>query len=150
MKKDKSYTQAFFRRGALRFDCTRCGKCCSGSPEEQVFLFPGEAERIRRHLSLSGAWFRRRYLDRYEGDPVLRLRDDGSCVFLGKDGCRIYRARPLQCRSYPFWPEIVKNRRNWQAEARACEGIGRGEPVDIQLIEDYLQQFVTALQQTQD
>jgi hypothetical protein len=40
--------------------------------------------------------------------------------------CRVYAVRPLQCRTYPFWPELVQNSRSWQREARRCEGIGNG------------------------
>ncbi len=37
---------------------------------------------------------------------LLQLKDksDGSCIFQLDDGCcRIYAARPLICRTYPFW-----------------------------------------------
>lgn len=135
---------AFYHSTPLRFACTGCGKCCTGGPDEQVFLFAGEAERIRAHLSLSKAWFRRRYLTRFDTDQVLRLNQDGSCVFLKQGQCRIYPVRPLQCRTYPFWPEVLRNRGNWLAERRHCEGIGQGEPVPVKRIESMLRQLAVA------
>jgi len=39
--------------------------------------------------------------------------------------------RPQQCRTYPFWPEIVETRGAWQEEARRCEGMGRGPVIPL-------------------
>jgi Fe-S-cluster containining protein len=96
-----------------------------------------EAERIRSVLGVSRAWFRRRYVrcvgaDRWEA----RLEDDGACPFLADERhCTVYGERPEQCRSYPFWPEIVASRTTWEREGRRCEGIGRGEVTAVATIE---------------
>jgi Fe-S-cluster containining protein len=128
----------YYRYAPLRFECTRCGACCTGTASSTVMLADGEAERIRRHLSLSTAWFRRRYIERAESGDALRL-DDGRCPFLGAHGgCRIYPVRPRQCRSYPFWPELVATQTAWRREARRCEGIGRGAVVPVAHIERML------------
>lgn len=129
-----------FRRSGLRFECTRCGRCCTGR-DAYVFLRAGEAEAIRRTLGLSRSWFRRRYLAWSEtGDRVLAATADGRCVFLDARGrCRVYRARPLQCRTYPFWPELVAGRDAWERERARCEGIGRGPFVPRAAIEAALE-----------
>jgi Fe-S-cluster containining protein len=126
----------FFETGPLRFSCTRCGKCCETAGEYYVFLSAQEAEQIRRFLDLSPAWFRRRYLSRLEdGTLVLVAGCDERCVFLDREGrCRIYTARPSQCRTYPFWPEVVNSRRNWRREAGRCEGIDNGPVVSRRTI----------------
>lgn len=118
----------FYETRALRFECTGCGRCCIGGGDYHVFLSDAEAETIRRHLGLTRHWFRRRYLRRLpDGDQVAAMRADERCVFLGKDSrCRVYSARPAQCRSYPFWPEVINSKTAWQREARRCEGIDRG------------------------
>ena len=60
---------------------------------------------------------------------------DGRCIFLGKDnGCKVYEARPVQCRTYPFWPEVVNSRTSWTREAKRCEGIERGKRVPLSRI----------------
>jgi Fe-S-cluster containining protein len=43
-----------------------------------------------------------------------------SCIFLdtGTNQCRIYEARPTQCRTYPFWPSIVASVQDWNDECR--------------------------------
>ncbi|MGA7802927.1 MAG: YkgJ family cysteine cluster protein, partial [Gammaproteobacteria bacterium] len=121
----------FYEHSPLHFECTQCGRCCIAGPDYHVFLRPAEAERIREHLGLSRSWFRRRYLRRLpEGELVAASDSQGRCVFLGNDGrCRVYAARPVQCRTYPFWSEVVRSRSAWEAEGRRCEGIGRGTVV---------------------
>lgn len=101
--------------------------------EYHVFLGQREAERICRYLGLSRAWFRRRYLRRLEdGQLSLAAAAGGSCIFLDHtQRCSIYAARPAQCRTYPFWPEIAGNRRAWLRERQRCEGIGRGSAVPL-------------------
>ena len=58
-----------------------------------------------------------------------QLRAAGDhCVFLDEATmhCRVYRARPIQCRTFPFWRDNVVDG-EWTPEVRAhCEGVGRG------------------------
>ena len=126
----------FYETTPLRFECTGCGRCCIGGGEYHVFLTDDAAETIRQHLQLSRAWFRRRYLRHLpDGDQVAAMGKDGRCIFLGKDnGCKVYDARPVQCRTYPFWPEVVNSRTSWTREAKRCEGIDRGKVVPLSRI----------------
>ena len=50
-----------------------------------------------------------------------------NCVFLTDEGCSIYPVRPLQCRTYPFWPYLLEDRAILEAEKASCPGIGEGE-----------------------
>lgn len=120
----------------LHFECTQCGRCCSGGGEYHVFLKAKEAESIRRGLDLSKAWFRRRYVTRLaSGELTVRLAANGQCSFLDAQGrCRVYVTRPTQCRTYPYWPEVVRSAASWQAEAARCEGIGRGGVVPLERV----------------
>ncbi len=131
----------YYKRANLRFRCTQCGACCTGRGDSYIAVGPREAERIREHLGLSKSWFRRRYLIwRGAEQRGLRLLENGACTFLDSDGrCRIYPVRPVQCRSYPFWPEVVETKSAWLTEALRCEGIGRGDVVPVRRIERLLQ-----------
>ncbi|MFV1993153.1 MAG: YkgJ family cysteine cluster protein [Acidiferrobacterales bacterium] len=112
-----------------KFKCTGCGKCCTGNPRTHfIELTTGEAEKIQRSLNIGRSWFYRRYLE-VLGEQTwgIRIGKDKRCVFLDKKkACRIYQTRPQQCRSYPYWPEILGSRSAWQNESRRCEGIGLG------------------------
>jgi Fe-S-cluster containining protein len=133
--------QPFYTRQALRFSCTQCGQCCATAGEYYVYLTDKESERIRAHLQLSRNWFRRRYLQRLEaGVQVLASGPDERCIFLDDDDrCRVYAVRPVQCRTYPFWPELVGSATAWNREARRCEGINRGGVVTVARIRRSLQ-----------
>ena len=112
----------------LRFECTQCGECCTNRGDyAYVYLSDPELNRLAGHLGLLPSEFRQRYTfeDEY-GWTQLYLEE--RCVFLdpGTRRCSVYPARPTQCRTFPFWPGLVKDGR-WTPEAHAiCEGIGRG------------------------
>jgi Fe-S-cluster containining protein len=127
----------YYRLESLHFECTGCGACCRGDQHSYVFVEEPEAEAIRAQLGLSRRWFRRRYLRRAPGGELVLAwgTQPGHCVFLDEGGrCTVYAARPLQCRSYPFWPELVQTRAAWLREARRCEGIGRGAAVSSETV----------------
>jgi len=125
-----------YERRSLCFSCTACGDCCTSGDDYHVYLDGREAGRIRKYLNLSKGWFRRRYLERLEsGELVAAFEADGRCVFLGANRqCTVYPVRPLQCRTYPFWPELTGNLKAWQAEAKRCEGIDQGRRVPLERI----------------
>jgi Fe-S-cluster containining protein len=117
------------RARGLRFECTGCGGCCTARGQyAHVYLNPDELRDLADELGLSAGEFRRRYTFKDEyGYTQLRF-DDASCVFLERDTnrCTVYGARPTQCRTFPFWRDLVRDGK-WTAEARAlCEGVGRG------------------------
>lgn len=118
----------FYLEHPIRFQCTGCGKCCTGNQEAYVEVSAKEQQQIQTFLGISPAWFRRRYLSRFDdGELAVAMDTKGRCPFLDKeDRCRIYPVRPMQCRSYPYWDELVRSRSAWQREAHRCEGVGRG------------------------
>jgi len=127
----------YYQRTPLRFHCTGCGACCTGGVDHYVAVTAGEQNAIRAFLGLTVAWFRRRYLEHdADGTPGIRLNADGRCPFLGADNrCHVYPVRPRQCRTYPWWPELVEHRRDWEREAKRCEGMNHGPVVPLAVIE---------------
>jgi hypothetical protein len=92
-------------------------------------------------MGMSEEAFHRRYARQIRGRWSLRETKTSrgmDCVFLttdpeGKAGCRLYGARPAQCRTWPFWPENLESREMWDA-VRAqtpCPGMGQGGLVTI-------------------
>lgn len=112
----------------LHFKCTGCGGCCTGAPG-YVFVNDEEIEALAKHLSMSPDAFMRKYT-RLVGERYSLLEDMSNydCVFLeeGKR-CSVYEARPTQCKTFPWWPENLKSEKDWNEEARRCEGINHPE-----------------------
>ncbi len=125
----------YYQKAKLRFECTGCGACCTGDASRYVAAGPLEQEKIRTFLNISRAWFRRRYLTRVDANTEGLRIAQGQCVFLDdQHRCRIYSVRPVQCRTYPWWPEVLNSNTSWRTEARRCEGINRGAYVPLATI----------------
>ena len=123
-----------------RFGCTECGKCSTGAPG-YVWLTEEDMQEIAAFLNLSIEAFSQKYV-RQVGDrfSLLETRRDFDCVFLKDKKCQVYKARPRQCRTYPFWPHIVKSQEAWDNEKRNCEGISDEAPlISAQYIESLIQ-----------
>jgi uncharacterized protein len=114
----------------LRFECQPgCTKCC----EQQgfVYLSPEDVERIAAHFRMTSREFEKRYVYRTKHRLRLRVPRRQQCPFLREGGCSIHAVKPVQCRIFPFWPELVRSKREWKKAARWCPGIGKGELVQI-------------------
>ena len=40
--------------------------------------------------------------------------------------CSVYEVRPLQCRTWPFWPENLWSKKTWDHAAKRCHGMNAG------------------------
>lgn len=109
-----------------RFTCTQCGKCCTGDGE--VWIADEEAGRIAGHLGMPLQRFYQQYTKEYskvEGFRLLKTKHNQArdCIFLQPDNtCSIHKVRPLQCSTYPWWPDLM-NQQDWVWERdNVCEG----------------------------
>lgn len=120
------------REGGLRFECQRCSACCSGAPG-YVWLSGADLASLADAFRMGQDEFIRRYcveVDIGEGFALsLSETADYRCVLLGENGCLAYGARPIQCRTYPFWDTVLESQESWENEARNCPGIGNGRLV---------------------
>jgi Fe-S-cluster containining protein len=115
---------------SLRFACVPgCVNCCN--VEGYVYLTEADLNRSARFLGMTPAEFEAAYLYRTTHRLRLRKPRGSQCHFLDGGGCRIHPAKPTQCRLFPFWPELVEDRRAWRRTARRCPGIGMGRLYQI-------------------
>jgi Fe-S-cluster containining protein len=115
----------------LRFECQPgCVNCCT--QKGFVYLTESDLKRIAKHLEMPAAEFERRYVYRTTRQLRLRVPRQVQCHFLQDGGCSIHPVKPVQCRIFPFWPELVDDKREWQKTAAFCPGIGKGELVQIE------------------
>ena len=155
-------TKPFWREG-LRFECTGCGRCCQNEGEvwfdseefvdlvRSLRLPPADVLNTYVELVMNG-WIKMKSKSQLNSSvsPISsvprsiqgELKD--QCIFLSEDGrkCSIYEVRPLQCRTYPYWPRILSDKQEWDKEAvlpeelpgrhwtptdGGCEGINHSE-----------------------
>ncbi len=79
-------------------------------------------------LDVDETQFGKRYV-RQVGDRYSLIElPGGDCVFFdpGVRTCRLYRYRPRQCRTWPFWPSNLHSAETFNEVARSCPGAGRG------------------------
>ena len=84
------------------FGCRRCGACCRWPGH--VLLTPEDIPRLAGALGVDEAELLQRYtvLAANRAQLSLAERPAGDCVFLDADQrCRVYAARPQQCRDFP-------------------------------------------------
>jgi len=116
----------------LHFECQKCGGCCSGPGEGYIWVTRTEIEFIADFLKISVGQLRQQYLKRVGlRTTIIEQSATKDCVFLreidGQKKCVIYRVRPGQCRTWPFWPENLANPNTWNKTAQKCPGINRGK-----------------------
>ena len=101
---DDAHTPAAGRRGGAPIFCTFCpGYCCYRLDGATLYLDTDDINRIARHFAITDGEVRKRFI---EGKNTFRVKDDGSCPFLSDERlhqrCTIHRARPRQCRDFPY------------------------------------------------
>ena len=113
----------------VRFACTEGGDCCHNHGEyDSVYFTRAEARAVARALGVTMDGLMRRYLKHEDGYLVARARR-GACAFLRGCSCSIYPQRPVPCRTWPFWPELL-DERAWKKEVVPfCRGVGNGDRV---------------------
>jgi hypothetical protein len=110
----------------LRFGCTACGRCCGGAPG-YVWVSDAEISDIAARLGVPEADFRRQYVRRLWRGRSLREKSNYDCVLLdGAGRCTVYDVRPIQCRTWPFWPSNLRSPEVWRDACRRCPGMGQG------------------------
>jgi uncharacterized protein len=127
----------------VRFSCQPgCTNCC----EQQGFVYLTEDDipRLAAFLGMTVPAFEIRYVYRTRHLRRLRVPRHAQCEFLKDGGCSVHAAKPFQCASFPFWPDLVGNKKNWRKTADYCPGIDKGDLVQITAARDVADQMRTA------
>ncbi|OQR88412.1 belonging to Uncharacterized protein family UPF0153 [Thraustotheca clavata] len=125
-------------KDGLSFTCTKCGNCCSGRAGSVRFA-DEELTKMADKMKVSVSEFLTKYTRRqgrgsksfYQLKELRKNQLDGfDCVFLTRQGkqtrCQLYEARPLQCRTWPFWPENTTSKTSWKETSQVCPGVNKG------------------------
>jgi len=117
-----------FYDGGLRFSCSRCSDCCRHEPGF-VFLSDTDIRLLAEEVKIQYNTFVEtycRWVPAPGGGEQLSLKEKPNfdCIFW-QNGCTVYKNRPLQCRTFPFWKSNLYSQQAW--ESLSCPGINRGE-----------------------
>ncbi len=144
-----------FYKNGLKFSCQRCSFCCGHSPG-YVYLSRADLDRFCQGTGLSIKEFVSKYCrwaDYYEGKTVLALleKKNYDCIFWD-NGCTLYEHRPSQCRTYPFWAWVVKDKATWDEIARECPGMNNpnGKLWTYEEIEKNRQEYIANVPLTRE
>ena len=133
-------------QSSLPFECTSCGKCCQ--TKGSVWMSPQDVRQASDWLQMEESTFISRYASHTldptrtnqltttttattatstatttnsNTSPWVRLRNNSQehCIFLTIDKkCQIYPVRPIQCKTYPFWTNVMSSKQSWNDEVR--------------------------------
>jgi uncharacterized protein len=124
----------------LSFECTQCGRCCSGPGTGFVWVTDEEIESIAKCMGMESDIdaFERKFVRRIGVKTSLVEYSDGDCIFLDPKTrtCSVYEARPRQCRTWPFWDSNLKSPKTWGKTAESCPGCNRGRVYTIDEIHE--------------
>lgn len=103
-----------------------------------MWVDPRERAAIAERLGVPLSEFEREYCRRVLSRVSLRERSNGDCFLLSEGRCRVYEVRPRQCRTYPFWKEILSSPQTWESAAQECPGINTGRLHALEEITEFL------------
>ncbi|HZZ28969.1 MAG TPA: YkgJ family cysteine cluster protein [Pirellulales bacterium] len=125
--------QAPWFQNGLRFQCTQCGDCCTGTPG-YVWVTEDEIAALAKVVGLAADDFEARYVRRVGSRKSLLEYDNGDCVFFDSQArkCKVYQARPRQCRTWPFWDSNIRSPQAWKETCQVCPGSGKGKLYSVE------------------
>lgn len=123
-------------KDGLRFKCTACGDCCTGAPGF-VWVNKEDIAALAAEVGLDVGEFESLYTREIGVRKSLNEYNNGDCVFFdGKTRkCKVYGARPRQCRTWPFWTSNLRTPEAWAETCRVCPGSGTGRLYQLGQIE---------------
>jgi Fe-S-cluster containining protein len=142
---EKADNDAPWYAEGLKFTCSQCGNCCTGGPG-YVWISREEIVKLAAYLKITPEETVEQYCRKIDGKFSLKERRSPAglydCIFLketkvpGRGGsggddqvvhtiraCTVYPVRPLQCRTWPFWPENIASQQAWNHAAQRCHGM---------------------------
>jgi Fe-S-cluster containining protein len=102
------------------FECQQCGDCCNG--RGGIYVKPQEVEDMAAFLGLDVEEFISRYVDCSAQGSHLGVQD-GVCVFMEDNRCRVHPVKPFICRQWPFFPALLLDPEELEYAKGACPGI---------------------------
>ena len=118
----------WYAEEGLQFECTGCGDCCTGEPGH-VWVTQEEIVALAKAVEIDLDEFEKYYVRPAEGRLSLVELPSGDCILFDSEKrcCKVYEARPIQCKTWPFWRENIHKPEDWQYTKDECPGCGEGK-----------------------
>tara|TARA_B100001964_G_C13921197_1_gene460286 strand:+ start:235 stop:684 length:450 start_codon:yes stop_codon:yes gene_type:complete len=132
--------QKIYENG-IKFQCQGSSNCCiSRGSYGFVFLSKEDLLKLANFFKVSLFDFVKKYC--HTTDRFVHLKEtrkNGECIFLfNNNKCGVYKHRPTQCRTWPFWSENM-NVKMWNKDVvNFCPGIGKGKLINKKKIEKFI------------
>ena len=127
----------------IKFQCQSSGNCCvSRESYGYVYLSTNDLKRFAKYFNLSIKDFKSKYCQITDGFIHLSEKSElkGNCIFLKEKKCSVYKSRPTQCRTWPFWNDNM-NAKVWNKDISInCPGVGKGKIVKQKEIDKLLKE----------
>lgn len=136
-----------FLKDGYQFQCQGSGKCCVSHGEfGHVYMSKSDRVRMAKSLNLRLTDFTKKFCERTK-NGLWRLKEVSNhpeCLFLIDNKCSVYEGRPTQCRTWPWWPEVM-NARSWTKEVESfCPGVKKGKRWSPEEIQEQLQDQINS------
>lgn len=130
-----------FYKDGLNFECQRCSGCCRYD-SGYVFLSEEDISNLLEVLGISREELLEKYCTEVNISGTYRIslqeKENFDCIFWIDGGCSVYKGRPLQCRSFPFWAPYLESREDWDGLGESCPGVNKGKLHSREEIEEWL------------
>lgn len=110
--------------GSSVIQCGACTLCCRG---QIIVLHPERGDDPKAFVTRAG-------LHPITGEPayIIPNKPDGSCHYLGAEGCTIWNRHPIMCRTYRCDEDFLKFKKLSRPDRRRRMRAGS---LDMKLIE---------------
>lgn len=149
--KKKSEKKSVWYEDGIQFECQGSGQCCQSRGQYgYVYMTEDDLKNAAKALGVKLESFKKDYCQKVDGLYCLKDdKDSPDCIFLEGNRCNIYSGRPVQCRTWPFWPEVM-NARSWNKQIVSfCPGVNKGRTYSRDEIDQILQTQKAADRQLQ-
>lgn len=109
----------------LEFSCKGCGICCK--EKGYVFFNKSDILNASKYLNTSPLIFINEYLNYSDSLGYhIKVDEENKCRFFDENNkCMIHKAKPSQCKTFPYWKEYCDKNGNLISGKfkRPCKGV---------------------------
>jgi len=126
--------EKILKNNSIKFECQGSGNCCvSRGSYGYVYLSLKDRKKLANFFGLSVKDFINKYCSIENNYYHLKeTKKNGDCIFLENNKCNVYKSRPIQCRTWPFWEENMGAKKWKKNIVNFCPGVGKGRSYKIE------------------